>query len=95
MSADAFTMGNKVRDLVSGIEGIITGRTEWLNGCVQFIVTPPLDKDGKKQDMLWVDWQQLELVDSGITAHVQAQLAAAPKTAGGPSRAVPRAALPR
>jgi len=29
-------LGDKVRDEVTGIEGIATSRTEWLNGCVRF-----------------------------------------------------------
>jgi len=48
-------LGQKVRDVVSGLEGIVTGRTEYLNGCIQYCVKPPLDKDGKMQEAWWID----------------------------------------
>jgi len=38
-------LGNKVRDKVSGIEGIVTGRCEYLNGCVQYCVTTKVAAD--------------------------------------------------
>lgn len=61
-----FDLGSKLRDVVSGLEGIATGRLEYLNGCVQYLIDPPLDKDGKLQKGMWVDSQQVEKVGDGI-----------------------------
>ena len=38
------TLGNKVRDKVTGMEGIAVSRVEYLNGCVQYAVQPPYKK---------------------------------------------------
>ena len=59
-------LGQKVRDLVTGLEGIVTGRCEYLNGCVQYHLKPTLDKDGKTVDGDWIDITQLEVVGQGL-----------------------------
>lgn len=56
-------MGDKIRDRVSGIEGLATGVTHYLNGCEQWLVSLGTDKDGKHQSGIWYDVQQLEVVD--------------------------------
>lgn len=59
-----FKMRDRVKDTVSGWEGLVTVRTEHLNGCLQYCVRKTeLDKDGKLQDGEWFDEQQLELVE--------------------------------
>jgi len=60
-------MGVEVKDRVTGLRGIITGKTEYINGCVQWLVKPPVDKDGKLVDGCWIDTIQLEVVSQGIT----------------------------
>lgn len=35
-----FNNGDKVRDKVTGFKGTITARTEYLNGCIHYSVTP-------------------------------------------------------
>ena len=62
---------------------IATARIEYLNGCVQFCVKPPL-KDGTNQDGLYIDQQQLEIVDNGIFDKIH------PTPTGGPSQYAPR-----
>ena len=59
-------LGQRVKDLVSGLEGIATAKVEYLNGCVQFYVEPPVDRDGKHIKGTYVDVDQLEVVDEGI-----------------------------
>lgn len=59
-------LGDKVKDKVSGLEGIAIARTEYLNGCVQFNVTPKLTK-GKTEIVTWsIDEEQLEVVGKKI-----------------------------
>jgi hypothetical protein len=56
-------LGNRVRDVYTGFEGIATGRTEWLYGCARITIEPTeLDKDGKLLDSQWFDEQRIELV---------------------------------
>jgi hypothetical protein len=56
----------QVRCKVTGLSGIVTGRTEYINGCIQWLVRPPLDKDGKPQEGQWLDEAMLEVVGDGI-----------------------------
>ena len=57
-----FELGTRVRDWVTGYEGIITARVEHLNGCKRYGVQGPV-KDGKIPDLEWLDEEQLELVE--------------------------------
>jgi hypothetical protein len=76
--ATAIKLGDKVKDTISGFEGIVTGRFEYLNGCVRLGVDPDhLDKDGKRIEGITIDEPQVRL----ITASVIPQTAA---PVGGP-----------
>ena len=56
-------LGQKVKDKVTDLKGITTGKCEYLNGCVQYLVTPKgQDSKGK-----WIDRQQLKVIKGGIT----------------------------
>lgn len=56
-------LGYKVRDAVTGQEGIATTVGFDLYGCVQVIVNPGNDKDGKPKDMQWFDHKRLTILD--------------------------------
>lgn len=76
-------LGRRMRDRVTGLEGIATARVEYLNGCVQFCIKPPLN-EGKPMDAEYVDQQQLEVVDAGVSIQQ--------RRTGGPARDVPPSA---
>ena len=60
-------LGEKVKDKVTGFEGIATSRVEYLNGCIQYGVTPKIKvKENKKPGVEYIDEGQLELVGKGI-----------------------------
>ena len=59
-----FRQGDLVEDIITGFKGRVIARSEWLNGCMQYVVKPPIDKDGKRLDGEWIDEDQLRLVDS-------------------------------
>lgn len=61
-----FDLGDKVKDRVSGFSGMICIRSEHLNGCKQYGIYPPVDKDGKMGDACYIDGEQLELIDKGL-----------------------------
>lgn len=52
-------LGWRVRDCVTGIEGVVTSIGFDLYGCVQAIVNRGVDKDGKVLDSLWFDIARL------------------------------------
>ena len=62
-----FEIGSKVKDKVSGIHGIITGRADYISGCNQYMVQPDCTKqqtkDNTKSDAMWFDELRLEQLD--------------------------------
>lgn len=56
-------LGSKARDKVSGVEGILTVRTEWLHGGDRYDIQPP-SKDGKIPDSQTFDEPQIEILES-------------------------------
>jgi hypothetical protein len=79
------TLGSKVRDTITGFEGIATGRSQFLNGCVSVCVTrSEVTKDGEVK-LEWFDEQRIEVVERGA---FRAQPSTA--TAGGPHSIPPR-----
>ena len=59
-------LGKRVKDKVTGFIGIAVARCVYLNGCVQYHVSPSVDKDGNERKDQWIDEAQLEIVDNGI-----------------------------
>lgn len=56
-------MGKKARDKITGFTGIVASVSFDLYGCIQAVLSPPLDKDGKPVDGRWFDIHRLEVVD--------------------------------
>lgn len=73
-------LGNRVRDLVTGFEGIATARTEYLYGCVHITITPRVGADGKQPDSGWFDEQRGEVIEDTPAPMAKAYSA----TSGGP-----------
>lgn len=57
------TLGQKVKDTITGMEGIAVCRTEWMNGCVRIGVQVQQLKDGVPVDVQYVDEPQLAVVE--------------------------------
>ena len=57
-----FNLGDVVRDTITGFEGVIVSRTQWLYNCNTYGVKSRELKDGKPQDAVYFDEPQLELV---------------------------------
>lgn len=57
-----FKLGVTVRDLLTGFEGVATGKSTYLTGCDQYLVQPVALKDRDIVDGRWFDAQRLELV---------------------------------
>lgn len=56
-------IGKLVKDKVTGLTGIVTGRTTWLNGCARVIVQSRDLHDGKPIDAQWFDQPQVVVVE--------------------------------
>ena len=55
-----FENGSKMKDKVTGLEGTITGRADYITGCRQYSLQPPL-KEGDVPPAVWLDEDRLEL----------------------------------
>ena len=54
-----FNLGDRVKDYVTGFEGVVVSRTQFLNRCIRYAVQPvELDK-GRVQDCCHFDEEQL------------------------------------
>lgn len=65
ISYKKFKLGDRVRDKITGYEGVVTSITFWLNGCVRLAVQATVLKDGKPVEAEWIDDQQVELAQEG------------------------------
>lgn len=76
-------LGDRVRDRISGFEGIVSAKSEYLNGCVRILVDPEsLEDSGKLIKGAWFDDVQIELVEKSVL-----EIEGRPN--GGPSRSDP------
>jgi len=60
---DSITLGQRIRDRLSGLEGVAIARVEYLTGCTQYAVLP--DRKADDNDVpscIYLDWQRFEIV---------------------------------
>ena len=55
-------LGKRVRDTISGFEGIATGHCLYMQGCDQVGITPTELKDGKPIPSMYFDDKQVVIV---------------------------------
>lgn len=94
--ADKFVvpLGARVKDSISGFEGIVTCRSVWLNGCVRVVITPTkLNKEGSIIPAEVVDEDQVTIIDASPDLRKEVQSKAA--TTGGDRPSIGRAADPQ
>ena len=58
------TLGDYVKDTVSGFKGVAVSRHSYLNGCDRITVQPLIDKKGKHPDSVTFDEPQLIILRS-------------------------------
>ncbi len=56
-------LGVRVQDKVTGFEGVVTGRVEYITGCNQLLVVPRVKSDGALVEAQWFDEQRTFIVD--------------------------------
>jgi hypothetical protein len=57
-------MGQKVRERITGVTGVVVCRSEYLTGCNRYALQPEkLNKDGRPQD--WISFDEDQLIDLG------------------------------
>jgi len=71
-------LGQKVRDRMTGLEGIAICRMDWLYGCTRVVIQPQEIKDGKPAESYTVDEPQCEVIGEDFVPEQIAARAAAP-----------------
>ena len=69
-----FEFGQRVQDVISGIDGFVVGRTEYFTGCVHIGFAPGgVDEKGKAKDWEWLDPSRLRLSEKPSVELVAAE----------------------
>lgn len=84
-------LGDKAKDTITGLTGIVVARHEYLNGCVRLSVQPNEVKDGKPVESSAFDIEQMELVEAIQQPRKLVAVGTAP---GGPHDEPARASVP-
>lgn len=58
----AIELGDVAKDTITGFEGVVVARTQWLIGCDRLTLQPQKLKDGKPLDPITFDEPQCNLV---------------------------------
>ena len=87
-------LGDRAKDRISGLRGIITSRSEHLFGCARYWISPEDNKDGKPMDGCWLDEDAVEVIEPAALTPKQYRVVDAPspyeagvplRRAGGPT----------
>lgn len=83
-------LGDRVKDPVTGLKGIVVCVSTWLHGCIRVTVQPETVKDGKPAELTSFDQSQLELVKARVhtpmvLSVVEPPAAETRRSNGGPS----------
>jgi len=85
---DTPELGDRVKDKITGLTGIMVGIAYWVSNCVRAAVQPETAKDGKAPDSVWIDMPLLEVVKKGVIPRpvMAPNYLAAPAEAAAPRR---------
>lgn len=61
-------LGDRVKDKVTGLQGIVASRSEHLYGCARYWVQPQELKDGKAVEGQWFDEDSIDVIEPGVIA---------------------------
>jgi hypothetical protein len=65
MKENTVELGDRVKDKIAGLEGIVIGITNYLYGCQRVAIQPETAKDGQPAEAFYVDTPQVEIVKKG------------------------------
>lgn len=83
-------LGNKVKDIVSGVEGIAISKCEFLNGCIQYALVPKVKLNATViPSDIWIDEAQLKVTGQGIAPNKTSDIKFSTRSSGGGYRSHP------
>jgi len=65
-----FILGSRVSCIITGFEGIAVSKIVYINGCIQYGVKPKVTEPGKIPETVYLDVEQLRLIDLGVAGQV-------------------------
>lgn len=77
--------GDKVRDTVTGFEGIVTGVADYLTGCRQVLISAQ-SRDGKAGEAGWYDDDRVEIMQAQHTTMGNRERNGGPQSNPAPTR---------
>lgn len=78
-------LGDRVRDRLTGFEGIASGKAQYLTGCDRVGITPTtLKENGEVRETVWFDQPWVEVLEKKVVSPVEPRAA----DAGGPGRGI-------
>jgi hypothetical protein len=73
-------LGYEVKDIISGFTGTATARVEYVNGCVQWCISPKIGKDGVFKEARYFDEKQVLFVGEGVSDMIHALATGGPQS---------------
>lgn len=65
MNRENIDLGDRVKDIITGFEGIVTGKCQYITGCDQVLVQPRVKDDGSKAEGGWFDSDRCTVINAG------------------------------
>jgi hypothetical protein len=59
-------LGNKAKDKITGFEGVLTARSQYITGCDQYAITAESEKKGQEPVICWFDEGRIEILAESI-----------------------------
>lgn len=75
-------LGSKAKDKITKLEGVVTGRCQYIYGCDQYLVNPEVGGDNDWKESRWIDEGRLSVINEGEVVPEDVQV----RMPGGPSR---------
>jgi hypothetical protein len=63
---DKPNIGDRVKDKITSFAGIVSGKCEYITGCKQCLVNPPVKADGDVIGGQWFDEDRLEVLARNV-----------------------------
>jgi len=57
-------LGLEVKDKITGFTGVISSVSFDLYGCIQGLVSPPVNKEGEMGTSIWYDLNRLKIINN-------------------------------
>jgi hypothetical protein len=61
-------LGQTVKDKLTGFTGLVTGRCEYISGCHQILIQPPVKGENEFVEPHWLDEERVETLPAATVS---------------------------